>query len=245
MTKNETTQTKAEKKAQFQKRVDKQKVFYRGYFLGRGMFESLRALEVALECHKSSRKDGSPEISHQFEIVGMILQVFEKWLDVETLDMLIAASFLHDVAEDYSELYPISLLATMFKCGTMDILVRVTKPKDFVKDHVNRTHYYDYISEKIWAIIMKCFDRIHNLQSMVAGFSVEKQHAYIEETETYFYPMIKKARAAYPEMYMVLITLQQQMEMIIRLASYSLDKKEKELKPDARFKEAEIGFDNQ
>ncbi|MND11610.1 GTP pyrophosphokinase [compost metagenome] len=216
-TKKEMTQLGTE-------RLQKQKTFYRGYFIGRGMFQSIRAMEIAMECHTNLRKDGYPEVSHQFEIVGMILQVFEGRVTAKILDCLVAAGFLHDVPEDYAQKYGLADIRNSFAVMTANIVALVTKPDDFKKNHEYRQKYYGGVLSDIYAVFIKCIDRIHNLQSMVAGFSHEKQLDYIEETETYFYPMIKRARMAHPEHYTVLTLLKQQMEMIIRLCQYNIPK---------------------
>lgn len=207
-------------------RIEKQKIFYRGYFIAQRMFESISAMEIAMECHTGTRKDGFPEVSHQFEIVGMILQVFEGRICTQILDSLVAAGFLHDVPEDYSEKYPLDALAAEFSETTMSIVTPMTKPADFEKTHEHRVIYYGNISKNILAVFGKSLDRIHNLLSMIAGFSAEKQRLYIEETETYFFPMIKQARREHPQFYMILTLLKQQMEMIIRLYSYNLQKED-------------------
>ena len=216
-------------------RLQKQKVLFRGYFLGREMHQSVRAMEIAMECHSGSRKDGSPEVSHQFEIVGMLLQLFEGRMCYHMLDSLVAAAFLHDVPEDYPELYNLAALAQMFDDITMSIVSRMTKPEGFEKIDEHRKTYFGFIAEDILAVLLKCSDRVHNLQSMIAGFSSKKQREYIEETETYFYPMIKKARLEHPEFYMVLVLLKQQMEMIIRICKYNLEnhqRQENKVAPD-------------
>jgi (p)ppGpp synthase/HD superfamily hydrolase len=204
-------------------RLQKQKVLFRGYFLGREMHQSVRAMEIAMECHSGFRKDGSPEVSHQFEIVGMLLQIFEGRMCYHMLDSLVSAAFLHDVPEDYPELYNLAALAEVFNEVTMSVVTRMTKPEGFEKTDEHRKPYFNFISEDILAVLLKCADRVHNLQSMIAGFSNKKQLEYIEETETYFYPMIKKARLEYSEFYMILVLFKQQMAMIIRSCKYNLE----------------------
>lgn len=203
-------------------RIQKQKIFFRGYFVGKKMFKSIEAMEVAMSCHVGLRKGGEPEVSHQFSIVGMILQVFECRLNTEELDIIVASAFLHDVVEDYSHLFNQEQVEDKFGQDVSRIVGMVTKPLNFKKNHEDRFSYYSGMLKCYFSVFVKCFDRIHNLQSMICGFSPEKQQLYIEETETYFFPMIKQARAKYPEYYMVFVIIQEQMEMIIRLSKQLL-----------------------
>lgn len=203
-------------------RIQKQKIFFRGYFVGKKMLKSIEAMEVAMRCHVGFRKGGEPEVSHQFAIVGMILQVFECRLNTEELDIIVASAFLHDVVEDYSDLFNQQQTEDKFGHDVSRIVAMVTKPESFKKNHEDRYAYFNGMLKCYFAVFVKCFDRIHNLQSMIGGFKPDKQVSYIEETEAYFFPMIKKARAMYPEYYMVFVIIQEQMEMIIRLSEQVL-----------------------
>ena len=51
------------------------------------------------------------------------------------------------------------------------------------------------------ASITKLADRSHNLQTMPGVFTSEKQHAYLEEVETWFLPLGKTARRAFPRQF--------------------------------------------
>lgn len=46
--------------------------------------------------------------------------------------------------------------------------------------------------------IAKLCDRIHNLQSMVGVFTIEKQKKYIDEVNEFFFPMLKAAKRNFP-----------------------------------------------
>lgn len=49
------------------------------------------------------------------------------------------------------------------------------------------------------ASVVKGGDRIHNLQSMVGVFTLEKKRSYLEETERQILPMLKRAERNFPE----------------------------------------------
>lgn len=205
-------------------RIQKQKIFFRGYFTGLGLHKSMMAMEIAMQCHTGNRRDGNPEVSHQFDIVGMLIQVFEKRMTPAELDILIASAFLHDVVEDYPSLYDQSDILAKFGCEVSDIVARVTKKANFKKTPEHRELYYKGVLGNLFSTFVKCFDRIHNLQSMIAGFTPEGQRKYIIETEEYFYQMIKKSRSENPQFYIVFVIIQQQMEMIISLAEEVMNK---------------------
>ena len=48
------------------------------------------------------------------------------------------------------------------------------------------------------ASVCKGFDRVHNLMSMLGGFTPEKQVSYIQETKDFTIPMLKLARRNFP-----------------------------------------------
>ena len=47
--------------------------------------------------------------------------------------------------------------------------------------------------------IVKLTDRIHNISTMIGVFSEEKQNKYLEEVDTYFFPILKTAKRLFPE----------------------------------------------
>lgn len=211
-------------------RLEKQKLFFKGYFTSSRMFKSLSAMYIALECHTGKRKDDiTPEVQHQFAIVGMLLQTFENRLSLDELDILIASAFLHDVVEDYPEKYSINDIEDKFGKEVRDIVCYVTKTNitthkinavaddGLILSEKYTTQYFDNMIENVFSVILKCFDRIHNLQTMKGVFPPEKIAAYITETETEIFPLIKKARIRYPEYYIIFITAKSQMENIIAL----------------------------
>ena len=59
--------------------------------------------------------------------------------------------------------------------------------------------YYNEIAEDPIPSVVKPADRMHNVQTMIGVFSVEKREAYIEETHHYVLPMLKKAKRSFPE----------------------------------------------
>lgn len=59
----------------------------------------------------------------------------------------------------------------------------------------------DFLKQKIairYWLIGKGFDRVHNMMTMVGGFTPQKQVSYVNETLDFVVPLIKKARRLYP-----------------------------------------------
>ena len=188
-------------------KLDKQKAFFKGYFIGKGMTEALKSFELASRYHTGTRKNGADEITHQIAIAGMIIQTYENRISQIELENLICIAFLHDIKEDYNvDVSKHNLEPYVF---AVDIL---SKTKDISLDE-----YFGVISESLDTSIVKAFDRLCNLQTMVGAFSKEKIVEYIKETEQYVYPMINYARDTYYKHYMVFVSIKQQMELIIRL----------------------------
>jgi len=60
-------------------------------------------------------------------------------------------------------------------------------------------NYYNILSTCPIASVAKGFDRVHNLMTMLGGFSTQKRISYIEETLEKTVPMLKRARREFPE----------------------------------------------
>ena len=177
------------------------------------MYQSLKALDYALNIHTGKRKDGQPEVSHQFEIVGFLTQILSSRMSLSQMDATIASAFLHDVIEDYPEQFNFEDLKNEFEEGIYDIVFAVSKPPGF--DKYNKKQMDSYFGEILKipeAVIVKGVDRIHNMQTMSEGLSMERQKEYVIEVEEYFYPLFKHARKKYPQFYFIYITLSQTLE---------------------------------
>ncbi len=182
-----------EKILENEKKLKKEIVSIRYWLLGKEFYTALRAMEFAMRYHTGKRKDGvTPEFSHQIKIVHYIRTLMPHLIDPETTLIVI---FLHDLIEDYGiardtlkrmfgekASHAVWLLSKSFKGGKKELL-----------------HYFDEMADFSVASIGKGCDRIHNNQTMSGVFTVEKQMEYIEETEEYIFPMLKKARRKFPE----------------------------------------------
>lgn len=59
--------------------------------------------------------------------------------------------------------------------------------------------YYRQMKECPIASLSKGFDRVHNLMTMIGGFSPEKQREYLNETGSFTIPMLKSSRRHFPD----------------------------------------------
>lgn len=173
--------------------TNKKFISLRYWLLGRKYFKASLALEYAAGFHTGTRKDGkTPEYDHQVAMAHMA-RTFIKHLKFpeETL----ATICLHDVPEDYDVSF--DEIREVFGKRIGKSVKLLTKKHRGSK--VSPEVYYAGMAEDAIASISKGLDRINNISSMVDVFTHEKQLAYIEETETFILPMLKKARRRFQE----------------------------------------------
>lgn len=182
--------------------------------------QSILALSLVIKYHSGTRKDGNPEIIHLIETALFILNLAENRLSHTKLDILTASALLHDLVEDYPHLYSFDNLQSDFDDAVFQVVKRVTKPADFKKTDEYRSKYFKSISDNAFAIMVKGADRMHNLSTMVNGFSLEKRQSYILEVESYFYPMFEKAMTDFKEYCPIYKTIKLFMEKHIDLINY-------------------------
>lgn len=173
-------------------RAMKQRLALRYWLQGRGFYNALKAFEFASGWHTGTRKDGSPEFSHQIWQANFVRTLDGILLNTETQ---ICVAFLHDVVEDY----PVSLsdIRDNFGVEVMNAVERISK---VIGGHKKTSEeYFDRMADCPFASLGKGVDRMHNHQTMPGAFTVEKQREYIRETEDWILPMLKRARRIFPE----------------------------------------------
>lgn len=178
----------------------KLKLQLRGYLTGAAQFDksylcTLNALNLAEKWHTGTRKDKvTPEFQHQIEITQFLRTLVPQLMyPANTL----SAALLHDTGEDYSLYVSMEDILNATNSEVVNAVKLLTKKNHmFVKD-VNQ--YFHEMSLCPISSVVKGVDRIHNLQTMVGVFSPAKQLSYIEEVETYFLPMLKKAKRNFPQ----------------------------------------------
>lgn len=204
-------------------RTTKQNRYFTNYFKEKNLPFSLIALGLVNEFHVHERKDGAEERSHLFEVMGSAIAYFENRLSIHELDKLVTIAALHDLVEDYQDKVSFKYLRTIFPKDILKSLKKVTKWKTFKKSDRDMTHYHTGISKNMYSTIVKALDRIHNLSSCHRVFSIEKKKFYINETEKYIIPNLKKMRREYPEFYTVLTSLVFQLKKEISVLNYIVE----------------------
>ncbi len=156
-------------------------------------YKCIEAMEFAASFHQGKRKDGvTPEFEHQLTIAHYIRTIKDSLLyPSETISTV----FLHDVPEDYD--ISISEIQSRFGERVAQATWKLTKVLRGEKK--NEDVYFDEMFSDPIASIGKGGDRIHNLQSMIGVFTIEKQKAYVLEAEERIIPMLKKARRLFPQ----------------------------------------------
>lgn len=186
-------------------------IYYR--LLGMNFFNAAKAFDFAKKYHNGKRKDGTDEFSHQVFIANFAITLPIITEKKEELQDVIAAIFLHDVVEDFD--ITVSEIADKFGKTVSKIVDNVSKVKEGCK--VNEEKYFENILTCPLSVIVKAADRVHNIQSMIGAFTLEKQKSYIEETENYHIPMLKEARRKFPEYEVTFENLKQNLQSRIFL----------------------------
>ncbi len=171
--------------------------------------QSSRALPFAKEKHEGQvrrGKDHIPFIYHPLLVTchGIALG----WRE----DEMIAAALLHDVCEDcnvqYEELPVSEEVQEAVRCLTRTYAGNVRTLEE-------ETAYYQRIINNRIATCVKLLDRCNNISSMSSGFTMEGIKRYIDDTETWIYPLILEAEKRYPEDLHQLFVIQYHMKSVM------------------------------
>ncbi|AXH72877.1 MAG: (p)ppGpp synthetase, RelA/SpoT [Caudoviricetes sp.] len=193
---------------------EKTKIAIHYRMLGANMLNAVKAMNFAIDYHNGKRKDGSPEFSHQVFIANFAftLPIYDK----HVMETLLCSIFLHDVCEDYDVSF--SDIEERFGKEVSEIVRCLTKVINGKK--LDEVTYVNNFAKNPIAIIAKGCDRLHNISSMIGGFSKEKRKSYILETTEYILPMLKYGRKQYPEYELCYENIKQSINGRIEIISY-------------------------
>lgn len=169
----------------------------RHWLLGKEYYMPAEALQFARDWHTGKRKDGfTPEDDHQLQVTQYIRTLQSLLIFPQES---IAAALLHDTVEDK----PVSIdeIRRLFGDRVANSVWLLSK----VRNGARRSdeEYYAGMADDPIASVVKGADRIHNSQTMVGVFTRVKQQEYMEETEKFLLPMLKKARRKFPQQHSV------------------------------------------
>lgn len=207
---------KDKKKSEKLKNFEKYKISLRYWMLGKDYHKAVLAMEFASKYHTGIRKDGfTPEFHHQISIAHYLRTLS----DLKHREDVLAAAFLHDTVEDYDvSLTDIELRFGSDVCRAVKLLSKVLK--GYKK---SPEEYYQGMIECPIASIVKGGDRVHNHQTMVDVFTLDKQSSYIKETEKYILPMLKEARRRYPEQELAYENIKHALKGQMELLRFGID----------------------
>lgn len=157
-------------------------VFIYGFAKGANLPYTMRAVNLAHILHKGQkRKDGTDYVEHVIATAHLLLSHGIKD------DHVLAASILHDAVEDTE--YTYEKMDRDFNDDIVNLVRLVTKiPNEPLEIYFRKT------ARDVGALAIKAADRTHNISDMIKAFSIEKMEEYVEETEKYILPQMKKAR---------------------------------------------------
>lgn len=170
----------------------KMKIALRAWLEGRGYYKAICAMNFAEKLHNGTRKDGSPEFSHQVSQALYAITMNHCFLHPEETLCVI---FLHDIVEDKNVTK--KQLIELFGEVVADATIKMSKVVEGVR--IPDDIYYKNMENCPITTVAKSIDRVHNLMTMFGGFKLEKQVQYIQETLEKVVPMAKAGKRNFPE----------------------------------------------
>lgn len=169
----------------------------RAWLEGKGWYRAAEALELVRNLEIGTRKDKvTPKFDHQLSVARLVMTLSPH---LSFPEETMCACFLHDLLEDHGDMYTVAMLDTRFGGTVAQAVWKLSKKSvGFQKTYET---YFEQMATCPIASIVKLADRAHNLQTMPGVFTTEKQHAYLEEVETWFLPLCKTARRSYPRQF--------------------------------------------
>lgn len=173
--------------------VDKMYTYLRGYLVGAGMTEAVRALQFTRCKHEGqTRKNGIPYIVHPLSMACYAVALGIKNENV------IATILLHDVAEDCG--VEIEQLPFNDKVKAGIRYMTVTKLNSDEDKVITKRRYYSELLNSQEAVICKAIDRYNNLTDMPFALSDDAIGKNVAETEVLLLPILKMAKEKWAEL---------------------------------------------
>lgn len=176
----------------------------------RGMKQTVKVLPFVRKMHEGQVRKGKDKVPYIYHPLLIACHALALGLDN---DDIIATALLHDVCED---------------CGMsveeLPVNERIKKAVGLLtkSDDCEEDRYYANIAEDEVALLVKLLDRCNNVSGMATGFSKEKLVEYINETEKWYNPLLKKAKADYPQYSNQLFLIKYHITSVIGSLKYQL-----------------------
>lgn len=137
-------------------------------------------------------------------------------------DKLLAAILLHDVCEDCG----IAPEALPFSEEIQEAVALLTKRFDrMLSKEENETRYYDALKQNRLAALAKVIDRCNNVSTMAGSFDDKILAGYIDETETYVFPVLSAIKQTWPEYNNAVFLIKYQMLSVLESLKIVLSEK--------------------
>ena len=190
--------------------VDKMYTYLRGFLVGANMQEALKALGFARQQHSSqTRKDGTPYIVHP---LGMACYAVAMGLRE---DNIIATILLHDVPEDCGINVNYLPVNDAIKYAVKHMTIQ--RFRTDVDKIETKCRYFNELLDSREALICKALDRYNNLSDMPLNMSADSVGKNVVETEVLLLPILKEAKAKYPELADALFVLRTNLEVLVNI----------------------------
>jgi guanosine-3',5'-bis(diphosphate) 3'-pyrophosphohydrolase len=146
--------------------------------------EIIKAIYYAKKYHGSQmRQSGDPYYSHPIEVAYMVAQYTAQEIPTLFKTEMIVTSLLHDTIEDTA--LTEEMIARIFGSIVASQVEGLTRIKPYGKISARETLDLLFQQERYDVILIKLFDRIHNLKTLRAKSS-EKALKIVKETVGYF-----------------------------------------------------------
>jgi GTP pyrophosphokinase len=190
--------------------VDKMYTYLRGFLVGAGMRESLKALGFARQQHSSqTRKDGTPYIVHPLSMACYAVAMGLRE------DNMIATILLHDVPEDCGiRVEHIGVNDTIKNAVKHMTIQRFRTDVDKIE---TKCRYFNELLESREALICKALDRYNNLSDMPLNMPADSVGKNVAETEVLLMPILKEAKSLYPDLADALFILRTNLEVLVNI----------------------------
>lgn len=153
-------------------------------------YELRRLINYSEKVHTNTRKDGTPEFSHQLEMLALALTFHESLSKPLEVYMAIVA---HDLLEDYPT--HTNILSVQFPTA-YEYSTRLSKYKDSDQSSTYNLYFKEVSNCEVCSVV-KLIDRVHNLSTAPGVFSNEKLLQYCDEVDEYFFELIKVSKEKY------------------------------------------------
>ena len=200
-------------------------VALRYWLLGANMKNALRSLTYNQKFFSGLRKDGvTPSFDHHIVQVNFLRPLLPHLIYPEETICVVLS---HDTPEDegvspdeLAKIFEDKEFGQRVSSGAWKMTKKFRGGNGAAS---SKEELSELQSQCPMASIAKGLDRIHNQQSMVGVFSKEKMRSYIEETENYILPMLKKAEFNFPEQEPAYKNIRTVLKMQIEMVRHLID----------------------